>query len=71
MGCDLQRNLGLLPSEHEGIAQPSCNNLLNTKSQSEHQDHEEKNNDYFNLSLCLFLFLGVFVFEDFLAKKKI
>jgi len=49
----------------ECLAQPSCSNLLNTKSQSEHQDHKEKNNDYLNLSLCLLLFLGVFVFEDF------
>jgi len=29
----------------------------------------EKNEDQFNLSLCLLLFVGDFVFEDSFAKK--
>jgi hypothetical protein len=30
----------------------------------------KKNNDHFNLSLCLLWFLGGFVFEDSFAKKR-
>jgi hypothetical protein len=43
----------------------SCKRILDTKSRSKHQDHEEKN----NLFLCLWFFLGDLVFESLLAKK--
>ena len=51
-------------------ARQAAKKRLNTKPQSEHQDHEDTDNYNFNLSLCLLWFLGGFVFKDFFAKKN-
>jgi hypothetical protein len=47
------------------IAQRCC------RKSTQHKDTKhtkKKNNDHFNLSLCLLWFLGGFVFEDSFAK---
>ena len=45
---------------------------LNTKTRSAHPPgwiHKDKNNNHINLTLCSLWSLGVFVFEDFIAKN--
>jgi hypothetical protein len=52
------------------VAQQSCNIITQHKGTKRTQSPQrQKNNDHFNLSLCLLWFLGGFVFEDSFAKK--